>query len=55
MTENKMKIEQEVIDDIYLQMNVNKPKETFQQLLEESLIKRAYLMGYNECEGKNQK
>jgi hypothetical protein len=55
MNENKLKIEQEVIDDLYFQMNVNKPKKRSQQLLEEGLIKRAYLMGYYECECKNKK
>jgi hypothetical protein len=52
MTEN-LKIEPEVIDDIYFQLNVKRPSETFQRLLEESLIKKAYLMGYYECENKN--
>ena len=51
MTEN-LKIEPEVIDDIYFQLNVKRPTERFQKLLEENLIKKAYLMGYNECENK---
>lgn len=48
MTEKILKIEQEVIDDLYLQLGVNPPKETFQKILEENLIKKAYLMGYYE-------
>jgi hypothetical protein len=39
MTEN-LKIEPEVIDDIYFQLNAKRPTKTFQKIFEESLIKK---------------
>lgn len=46
--------EPEVIDDIYYRLGINKPKETFQQIVEQNLIKEAYKMGYAEAAQKNQ-
>lgn len=52
MTEINLNIEPEVIADLYYQLGCNPPKETFQKTLEENLIKRAYMMGYNEAKSK---
>ena len=52
MTETNLKIEQEVIDDLYYQLGCNPPKEITQKTLEENLIKRSYMMGYNEAKSK---
>tara|TARA_R110000868_G_scaffold53839_1_gene168894 strand:+ start:332 stop:631 length:300 start_codon:yes stop_codon:yes gene_type:complete len=50
MTEQKFTIEPEIIDDIYYQLNAKRPKRKSQNLFEENLIKKGYLMGYTECE-----
>lgn len=52
--EIKIHFEPEVIDDIYMRLGINKPKETYQQMLEQSLIREGYKMGYYESTHKNQ-
>jgi hypothetical protein len=52
MTEN-IYVHPEVIDDIYSRLGINKPKETFQQIVEQNLIKEGYKMGYAEGTHKN--
>lgn len=46
--------EPELIEDIYSCLGINKPKETYQQIVELNLIKVAYKMGHNEGTHKNQ-
>lgn len=46
--------EPELIEDIYSRLDINKPKETYQQIVELNLIKVAYKMGHNEGTHKNQ-
>lgn len=46
--------EPELIEDIYSRLGINKPKETYQQIVELNLIKVAYKMGHNEGTHKNQ-
>jgi hypothetical protein len=45
MIEN-IHVEPEVIDDIYSRLGINKSKETYQQIVEQNLIKESYKMGY---------